>query len=809
MTITPVRVNFIGGDNIYVSGPCFKFSNTYKMKFDDDQITNCTVIDTTKSVCSVPFLKRIGKVPIKMSINGDFTFEAFVVSKDVSLNPEIKGIKTVYEVNQLTDIVTLTVDSVQSNVERQSVTYSVIFAYIDRLTGLKKSAVLKDNEKKKIIQIDLSLVKKQVKMSQNTVVFGFIYVAETTKIYNYYNLAVNVSTNIAINSIYIYLRNENNFGLCKDWYSEQPNSDSTLNGLPACWRQLSLDFNRNFPIAFGDFSQDNLCNPSNPESCDFFHPGAEVCYQSVSSFNGAGQECCYTSNNSLLVGQPGGGSLNIIHSNDVWNHFIRDVEPYLLCCILSDQCNLYYEKRPSDDGGRWTAPRVGGASGDPHLSTLDGLGYTYNGYGEFILVEIEEIHFLIQVRMTPFINPQTNQVTQATVISSLAVQYQQGTIQLEITRLGQVEILLNGRFLESQDETIFALDGLNLYLSPENYILQFENEINIDIILTEEHNAFSIITTLPDRFQNKTKGLLGIMDGNIANDFSLPNGTVLQLNASNDRDIFYKFGEHWRNTPSNSIFTYSDGFNHSDYANKTFVPRFIADGIVFSNREVEILAREQCQDNLNCLFDISLTGQISIGVSNIVFNNAINQFQETVETNLVTCVLLNSIFENGNLNTTILTHGYEYEFNCNPTYCLNGERIIRCENATYNFDPPVCLPCPTTPTTATTVAPITTTTAEVPVTTTTTVAPVTTTTTVVHVTTTTTVVPGTTATTDAPVTTKTTTVAPVTTTTTVVPITTTTTVASVTTATEKVVQSTNEASTTTTPNDHRKGCKHP
>ena len=53
---------------------------------------------------------------------------------------------------------------------------------------------------------------------------------------------------------------------------------------------------------------------------------------------------------------------------------LRDVEPYLLCCILSDQCNLYYEKRPSDDGGRWTAPRVGGASGDPHLSTLDGLG---------------------------------------------------------------------------------------------------------------------------------------------------------------------------------------------------------------------------------------------------------------------------------------------------------------------------------------------------------------------------------------------------------------------------------------------------
>ena len=237
------------------------------------------------------------------------------------------------------------------------------------------------------------------------------------------------------------------------------------------------------------------------------------------------------------------------------------------------------------------------------------------------------------------------------------------------------------------------MDELNLYISPENYILQFTNSININISLTAEHNAFSFIMAIPDTFRNKTKGLLGIMDYDTSNDFSLPNGTVLQLNVSNDRDIFYRFGEFWRNTPANSIFTYPYGFSQSDYMNLTFVPRFMSDGIIFSNSSLETIARQQCQDNLNCLFDISVTGQISIGLTNLDMQKTINQIQAAVQTNEVTCVPLNTGFQNGNINTTILSNGYEYKFSCNPTYCLTGEQVIRCESSVYNFEVPVCLPC--------------------------------------------------------------------------------------------------------------------
>ena len=67
---------------------------------------------------------------------------------------------------------------------------------------------------------------------------------------------------------------------------------------------------------------------------------------------GSGQQCCYR-NNTLVVGPPGGGTVDLVSPDvDFIGHFIQDVEPYLLCCkagIFSD-CAEYYRHRPSDDG---------------------------------------------------------------------------------------------------------------------------------------------------------------------------------------------------------------------------------------------------------------------------------------------------------------------------------------------------------------------------------------------------------------------------------------------------------------------------
>ena len=56
--------------------------------------------------------------------------------------------------------------------------------------------------------------------------------------------------------------------------------------------------------------------------------------------------------------------------------------------------------------------------GDPHLVTLDGLKYTFNGKGEFTLIEMTDGSFTLQGRMVEATGA-TGSPVQATVFSAL------------------------------------------------------------------------------------------------------------------------------------------------------------------------------------------------------------------------------------------------------------------------------------------------------------------------------------------------------------------------------------------------------
>lgn len=63
-----------------------------------------------------------------------------------------------------------------------------------------------------------------------------------------------------------------------------------------------------------------------------------------------------------MIGPQNGGSLDRYHIEagvPALPHFFQDLVPYLDCCLLSDNCERYFEKRPSDDGSRYVPPRPG------------------------------------------------------------------------------------------------------------------------------------------------------------------------------------------------------------------------------------------------------------------------------------------------------------------------------------------------------------------------------------------------------------------------------------------------------------------
>ena len=80
------------------------------------------------------------------------------------------------------------------------------------------------------------------------------------------------------------------------------------------------------------------------------------------SAQGAGRQCCYTERGNLKLGLPTGGSLNRFNTEagvPTFSHFFQDHVPFVDCCLSSDKCERYFEKRPSDDGSRYKPPRPG------------------------------------------------------------------------------------------------------------------------------------------------------------------------------------------------------------------------------------------------------------------------------------------------------------------------------------------------------------------------------------------------------------------------------------------------------------------
>ena len=72
---------------------------------------------------------------------------------------------------------------------------------------------------------------------------------------------------------------------------------------------------------------------------------------------GPGQQCCYDDDGQLVVGPPGGGTVDLYAPTGFTGkglHFYHDVRPFYYCCKgeFSD-CREYYKHRPSDDGSRY------------------------------------------------------------------------------------------------------------------------------------------------------------------------------------------------------------------------------------------------------------------------------------------------------------------------------------------------------------------------------------------------------------------------------------------------------------------------
>ena len=186
--------------------------------------------------------------------------------------------------------------------------------------------------------------------------------------------------------------------------------------------------------------------------------------------------------------------------------------------------------------------------GDPHVITLDGLRYTFNGKGEFTLIETVNNSFSLQGRMVEVVIPFPffEVRAPATVFSAIAgKQSDSGTVQFTIGVGNTIIVTVDGEVVDFEmlsEQTI--LNVMLMDKGNSTYAAAFSSGAYVEV---QSANGFIslLLVSLPNSFENKTSGLMGSFNGNTEDDLvpKYGNGTIVPLPTNSTlEDIHYLFG---------------------------------------------------------------------------------------------------------------------------------------------------------------------------------------------------------------------------------------------------------------------------
>ncbi|WP_306151028.1 VWD domain-containing protein [Roseovarius sp. MMSF_3281] len=206
--------------------------------------------------------------------------------------------------------------------------------------------------------------------------------------------------------------------------------------------------------------------------------------------------------------------------------------------------------------------------GDPHLLTLDGVGYDFHAIGEFVLLNgiaggaFES--FEIQSRMGPVIDSQGGTVPGVSANVAVAARLSDGSaLMLDSTDAeplsidGITQTLADGGTLKIGNDSIFR-DG-------DTYTVVFagadgtvgEGDARLSAIVRDGRMDIGI--QISEDMAGQVEGLLGDGNGNPDDDIARADGTVLERPLAYD-DLYGGYRDDWRvDSEAESLFTYDTG----------------------------------------------------------------------------------------------------------------------------------------------------------------------------------------------------------------------------------------------------------
>ena len=75
LVVSPRVAIMLGGDNLFIAGPCYKPSDVIVCEFTGGKRTTGNYISDIRASCTVPMLYVTGRLSFKVSINGGTSFD--------------------------------------------------------------------------------------------------------------------------------------------------------------------------------------------------------------------------------------------------------------------------------------------------------------------------------------------------------------------------------------------------------------------------------------------------------------------------------------------------------------------------------------------------------------------------------------------------------------------------------------------------------------------------------------------------------------------------------------------------------------
>ncbi|XP_033646828.1 sushi domain-containing protein 2-like [Asterias rubens] len=719
LRVSPSQVLMLGGDVLSISGPCFDATsdvfceiNGYKIQASYDFVQDPFTVR-----CATPLFTSLGEVPVHLSKDGGVNFNYTGYVTVVSMNrvaPKVTSTETngVLRISWDRDGYPFTTNTINADQIRVDV---FLYEYTeDATTGqILLKPVLKIVDDVKLSNGFGSLLTPQ--LDEQIDVGLYRVVLHGTVDVNDPGISLTMGipgtdpSQAPMPSMWSIPFNGNpplaseSTQWCQKWAAKEPSINTTGDSLPACpctLQQARADV--------GAFEPDPWCNQDSEaeDKCPHRNEVVHCVRAQRSSTQGRGQLCCYDNTNNIVLladNFEGGSTLSHFHggatpaghpgSIPYLSNYLEDRVPWEQCCpgsgYLEGVCSLYRDRRPSNDCKDYLPPKPAAVFGEPHFITFDGTKYTFNGYGEFMLMTAPESNVFIHGRMAQMIDN-----VKATGLTAVTMKVgESDTVQVELNDRRTLDVWVRSEdretwqrlgfeqsswWIDKTDGPIVELIGAD---ERQGVRVIFNDGTAFEAKAPAGGSAMALMILASSSLKDQTRGLLGRWNDDPSDDLTAPNGIILPRDPLTQLHDF--FGLKWILEGADRLFRDDISINYTLVNQPTFQASY---DLVSTLTEEEL--NTVCGDSEVCRYDYKKTSSSDMGDA---ARDVEEDYEDTNESTkpVASCGYLSPPSGGSKLGTVYLNQS-TVTFNCSEGFTMTGSASRKCIDRVWQGNVTLC-----------------------------------------------------------------------------------------------------------------------